>query len=510
MVRKSKILQLILITSLFSYHSCVQKTNVTTIQVEVNNIEADTINYYLTKDGIGAYPLWQWNYVGLDSSMNAVIEIENPCLNSILIMTHSRNFGKSAFLLILPGDCYSVTLDPSDSIQVKINGNYDEGQQFITDFYNYFNTSTRYETENEYIGHLYSDTIPESIMVNFYKNKSPHIEKIESIYQNKGIDKKRCEAIRTLINYSYLDNMLSVLFRKSLLKEIDTLEYYNNAVAYPVNLMQNDFQKLLSDLFNEFPNNREYINLYFDLRQHLYYYIWYKSLNDSLSIHDRTEELQLAEKYLDPFLFELYFASQFTILSMKESFEAVEMRLETFKTRYPNSRYLPGIEYIMPFLKQPYYMYYPPEVSSDIEDLSEEIMLVESYKEIKSLDQIIERYKGKVIYIDFWASWCAPCIGEFEYAPQLHEFAEKNAIVLLYISTDKDEHKWVNALNKYMLDGYHARMVTDEFRSELEKYGIYGIPRYMIVDKEGNVVEHEAKRPSSGNELFEQLLKYTN
>jgi len=507
MVRKSNILQLILIISLFSYHSCVQKTNVTTIQVEVKNIETDTISYYLTKDGIGAYPLWQWNYVGLDSSMNAVIEIENPCLNSILIMPHSSDFRKSAFLLIQPGDYYSVLFDPSDSIQVKINGNYDDGQQFITDFY-YFNT--RFETEKEYIGQLYSDTIPESISENFILIKSPHIEKVESIYKNKGIDKRRCEAIRTLINYSYLDNMLSVLFRKSLLKEIDTLEYYNNAVAYPVNLMQNDFQKLLSDLFNEFPNNREYINLYFDLRQHLYYYIWYKSLNDSLSIHDRTEELQLAEKYLDPFLFELYFASQFTILSMKESFEAVEMRLETFKTRYPNSRYLPGIEYIMPFLKQRYYMYYPPEVSSDIQDLSEEIMLVEDYQEIKSLDQIIDRYKGKVIYIDFWASWCAPCIGEFEYAPQLHEFAEKNTIVLLYISTDKDELKWVNALNNSMLDGYHARMVTDEFRSELEKYGIYGIPRYMIVNKEGNIAVTEAKRPSSGNELFEQLLKYTN
>jgi len=508
-MNKNKILLLISIICLvFIFNSCGEKSNITTIRIEVNNLETDTIHYYLTKEGISAYPLMQWNSISLDSNMNAVIEIESPELNSILIIQDSKEFMKSAFLLIMPGEDYSVKFNPLDSVPLGIGGKYDKGQQFLTDFYNNFNS--RYETEIDYFGLIFSDTIPESIINNFETHKGIELDKLEIIYKNKDIDKIRYEIIKDKINYSYLNDLLSRIFRKSRMREIDTLKNYNNAIAYPINIMQSDFQEMLADLFYKYPYDQEYLKLKYDLSDFLFYYLWFKSLNDSSFLSDRDEELKVAEKYLDPFLFELYFASQFGKLSLKEPFEANEMRYDNFKTRYPNSIYLPGIDDLIPRLRSVYYQYYPPEVSADIEDLTEEVVLIENYQEIESLNQIIEGFKGKVVYIDFWASWCAPCLGEFEYAQPLHEFADKNNIILLYISLDKKESNWVRSLNKHKLSGYHTRKVADGFRSTQEKYKIYRIPRYMIVNMDGIIVESDAKRPSSGNELFEQLLKYVN
>jgi len=507
-MKKNKILLLISFICLsFIFNGCVQKSNTTTIKLEVKNFEADSIIYTVSKDGIGSH-IWLPNSVSIDSNMNAVIEIENPELNSISIWLYSREFKKSAFLFIMPGEEISVTFDLTDTVLITTGGKYEKGLQFITDFEN--NRMSRHETDKDYFGLLFSDTIPESIKENFENHKGIELDKLETIYENKEIDNIRYKAIKDHINYSYLNELLSTIYRKSFMKEIDTLEYYNNAIAYPINIMQNAFQEMLADLFQKYPVDQEYPKLEGNLSGNLFYYLWYQSLDDPLFLKDRDEELKIAEKHLDPFLFEIYFASQFLKISAKEPFEATEMRYEAFKARYPNSMSLPGIDFMLPRLQSIYYQYYPPDVSADIEDLTEEVVLVENYQEIESINQIIERFRGKVVYIDFWASWCAPCLGEFEYAQPLKAFADKNDIILLYISTDKNESNWVKSLNKNKLSGYHARMVTDEFRSDLTNYEIYGIPRYMIVNKDGLIVEPEAKRPSSGQELYEQLLQYVN
>ena len=506
-MKRKLIIQFVCVISLFIILSgCEKKANITTINIDVRNIEADSLYCYITKNGLSVYPLWQWTNIALDSNMKAVIEIKNTELNGILLYPNMENIRKRAFLFFLPGEEISVTFDLLDTILVTIEGKYEKGLQLLTDFEN--NRMSRHETDKDYFYLIYSDTVPESILNHFETHKEIKLDKLEQVYMSKGIDKVRYQAIEDYITLSHLDELFSLISQKSRKKKVDTLEYYNNAIVYPVNNKRSDFQKMYTQLFNEYPYNHEYFKLHDHYSNYLYYYLWFKSLDDSLSMSDSSEELIIAEKYLDPILFELYFATGFGKVSLREPFEAIEMRYETFKSRYPESKFLPGIEHSIPKLRRIYNRYYPSDVSSDELNLNEEVVLVEDYKEIESLDQIIDRFKGKVIYIDFWASWCGPCFGEFEYASQVHEFADENNIVLLYISTDKKESNWIRALNTYQLSGYHARMVTDAFRSDLTKYEVYGIPRYMIVNKDGLIIEAEANRPSSGEELYNQLLQY--
>ena len=114
-----------------------------------------------------------------------------------------------------------------------------------------------------------------------------------------------------------------------------------------------------------------------------------------------------------------------------------------------------------------------------------------------SFDDIIAKYEGKVIYLDFWASWCGPCKKEMPYSHKLQEaFLGKN-VVFVYFSSDKNANAWISTVENLQLTGEHYLASMQVKQTYGTRFSVRFIPRYVLIDKKGNVVDANAKRPSN-------------
>ena len=127
-----------------------------------------------------------------------------------------------------------------------------------------------------------------------------------------------------------------------------------------------------------------------------------------------------------------------------------------------------------------------------------------------TLNDILKQYKNKLIYLDFWASWCAPCIAEMPYSYNLsNELKKTNPdIVFLYLSKDEDMAAWKNKASDLQLQPKHSFIVLKNNASVefSNKYNITTIPHYLIIDKEGKVIIQDAPRPDD-SKLKDILIK---
>lgn len=120
---------------------------------------------------------------------------------------------------------------------------------------------------------------------------------------------------------------------------------------------------------------------------------------------------------------------------------------------------------------------------------------------------IFKKYSGKIIYIDFWASWCAPCRTEMPNAARLKEKLKTEEIVFIYFGYNDKEKAWQKAREQLNIKGEHYLLNDQLIKEANALFGINGIPHYAIVDREGKILYKRTERPGEVYELLMKLLK---
>lgn len=103
--------------------------------------------------------------------------------------------------------------------------------------------------------------------------------------------------------------------------------------------------------------------------------------------------------------------------------------------------------------------------------------------------------KGKYVYIDMWATWCGPCKKEIPFLKEVEEKYHGKNIEFVSISVDKNKDAWTNMVTEKELGGIQLHHGGDQEFSKA--YNITGIPRFILLDPNGAIVDADAPRPSS-------------
>ncbi|TWR29948.1 TlpA family protein disulfide reductase [Mucilaginibacter pallidiroseus] len=175
-----------------------------------------------------------------------------------------------------------------------------------------------------------------------------------------------------------------------------------------------------------------------------------------------------------------------------------------FKRYYPQSIYLPEFEAKINRLEK--------ALAENM--TNKEIVVANDYETITSIYDVVKTLKGKVVYLDIWGTWCGPCKHELKYVPELKKHFKNKDVAYIYLDMDADDKdsQWRDFIRINGMTGVHLRkssQAIQAFWNELMPAGgTRYYPTYFIFDKQGNLVQADAKRPSNRAELYEQIEKY--
>ena len=123
--------------------------------------------------------------------------------------------------------------------------------------------------------------------------------------------------------------------------------------------------------------------------------------------------------------------------------------------------------------------------------------------DVNGKEYTLADFRGKYVYIDVWATWCGSCRQEIPYLKKLDEDYKDAQIVFLSLSVDQDKAKWEKMVKEQSMSGVQLHIGQNS--SFQQAYKIEGIPHFILLDREGRIIDKKMSRPSMDEVTRERI-----
>lgn len=448
------------------------------LEGKVSNLSGNTIIYYSTKDGI--YNTTQKDTLLLQPD------------STYRIMLPAKGSEKFSFYIYGQRYLGTVYLEPGKNV-LDIDASLD----------NNLSAENKLTKENEIVRELSwlqeevfnlrarkgdafqiaKDTVASSVyrkLTDYASGMEQKITNVDDVFRKRAIQDIRMQMLLAFMNQYFVMNYQGTEDTK---KEWETV--YPEMLAYAdISQPENVFSEAFSDVIG----NVAGIELFMKTKQQpkdrneskLKMFDWYKA-----NLKGRVQEVAMANIILEDISNESYSTGMPALY-------------EQFKGLHATSMLMPVLEEAI-----------QKNLSFNNLVLSEDIHILNT-DSVRSFKEITDRYPGKVIFIDIWATWCGPCRQSFAHVEPLQKYAKENDVVLLYVSIDRPSEAdlWKKMAGYYNLKGDHV-IINESFKMDI--YNTFGnngglyIPHCAIINKKGELQFKKAGSPEDMDKLAEQL-----
>ena len=126
--------------------------------------------------------------------------------------------------------------------------------------------------------------------------------------------------------------------------------------------------------------------------------------------------------------------------------------------------------------------------SFSAEALTHEVLSLNGKK--VAFSEVLNKHKGQNIVIEVWASWCSDCVKAMPLIKELQ--AENSEVKFIFLSMDKNSTAWKKGIDQHNIKGDHYWAEEGMKGAFAKSLQVNWIPRYIIVDKEGNIALYNA------------------
>ncbi len=392
-----------------------------------------------------------------DNKVSAALDIERSILVDV-------EYGEDRFrMFIRPGDDLSTKFTAYSSLtSLQFSGKGEENNKLLSGYESQFKQGGYQNYEAAYIRASFLDKYysqsytktPSSFFKWMNEEKDKQITYMMKNGNSKEIHSELFDYIRNDIEYTLEAQKLGYLIAKQ--DKLGPGDFDRIADHYKL-------RKTAASMSGTILEHPAYLNYLFAYAHFLYLPKIPRSVQVELEYYNRIEKNTSGRaKY---FLLSQLLQKVYTY---EGSLDLARKKFAAFKNECPYPKYIEEVERLYGEI-----MIDMPERSA----IDFEVIDAEGNR------SKLSDYRGRVVYISFWASWCKPCISGFQKSEQLRVKLKKMGVELLNVSIDKTKEAWIPALQQH--NPYGTNVIAYNLPKIKQDYGLNAIPAYYIVNKKG-------------------------